>query len=201
MNLKNHSQIFIHQVFEVFEFFGFETRNKYAILDKNGLKIGFAAEQGKGFFGFFFRQFLGHWRTFYIHFFDIHRQKTLNAYHPFRFYFERLEISDAQGSHLGALQKRFSILSKKFDLEGADGQVKMQMRSPIWKIWTFPFYEQGKEVALIKKKWTGIFSEVFTDKDKFSIEFKNQELDESTKSVLLAASVYIDLRYFEKKAK
>ncbi len=47
----------------------------------------------------------------------------------------------------------------------------MEVASSIWKLWTFPFIAGGAEVASVKKKWSGILSEAFTDRDKFQVEF------------------------------
>ncbi len=70
MELKNYSKLIIRQRRELFELIGFETRNKYEICDADKNVIGFCAEQNKGILGFLFRQFLGHWRSFEIHFYD-----------------------------------------------------------------------------------------------------------------------------------
>lgn len=200
INLKNYSKLLVHQVYEVFEFLGYETRNKYEILDENKNKVGFAAEQGKGIFGFLLRQYLGHWRNFDVHFFNNDRQLMMKANHPFRFYFERFNISDANGNHIGALERRFSLLTKKFDVLNEHGDIILEMRSPIWKIWTFPFYENGQEIAKIQKKWSGGLTEFFTDKDNFLVDFGPNDLDHNTRLVILAASVFVDLRFFENKA-
>ncbi|MFN8847145.1 MAG: phospholipid scramblase-related protein, partial [Bdellovibrionales bacterium] len=101
IKLDNMKSIFVHQVHELGEWFGFETRNKYEIFDENKNSIGFAAEQSKGFWGFLARQFLGHWRSFEIHFFSSQRQLAFIAHHPFRWYFQRLEVKDSQGQTLG----------------------------------------------------------------------------------------------------
>jgi len=197
MALKN---IFVKQTHEIGEWIGFETRNKYQIQDEQGRTIGFAAEQQKGIFGFLLRQFVGHWRTFEIHIFNDVRQKLWVAKHPFRFFFQRLELNDASGKFLGAIQRRFAILSKRFDVEDAQGRVILKVRSPIWKIWTFPFLRDGREVAVIRKKWSGILSEALTDRDNFMIEFKDDKLNQNERSLMLAASLFIDLLYFERKA-
>lgn len=190
----------VQQVFEGFELLGYETRNKYKILDESGKLLGFAAEQQKGFFNFLFRQVLGHWRKFDVHFFDENRSEFLIAHHPFRFFFQRLEIRRPEGKLLGALQQRFAIINKKFDLEDNRGETLFEMRSPFWKIWTFPFYRRGNEVARISKKWSGLLSEAFTDRDNFIVQFEDQNLGVDEKHLILATSVFIDLQYFEKKA-
>ncbi|MFK7828053.1 MAG: phospholipid scramblase-related protein [Oligoflexales bacterium] len=200
MRLTEHNKVLVHQIFEAAELIGFETRNKYEILDENLKRIAYAAEQQKGFFGFFMRQFLGHWRTFTVHFFNMQRRTTIIAHHPFRIFFQRLEVRDGNGNFIGALQQRFSIFSKKFDVHNGKNQVIMKMSSPIWKFWTFPFYNHGNELARVEKKWSGILSEAFTDKDKFLVTFGSKRLGEDLRQLILAASVFIDLQYFEKKA-
>lgn len=199
MSLSGLKVILIHQVHEIGEWFGFETRNKYQILDETKTPIGFVAEQQKGILGFLFRQYLGHWRKFDVHFFTADRQLWLVAHHPFRWFFERIEIRDTQGQNIGAIQKRFSILSKRFDVENARGMTVMEVSSPIWRLWTFTFKHQDKKVAEVQKKWSGVFSEMFTDKDNFLVEFSDPTLSEEERRLVMVSSVFVDLLYFEKK--
>lgn len=204
MDLKKHSKLMIRQRRELAELFGFETRNKYEITDEQKNVIGFAAEQQKGIFGFLFRQYLGHWRRFDLHIFDSNRQPLLIAKHPFRFIFQRMELFTFDGRYLGAIQQRFAILKKRLDVEAADGRVILEMSSPFWKIWTFPFRvpnAAGSAVsAQVNKKWSGLLNEAFTDKDNFVIDFADPGLNNEEKQLVLAAGIMIDLKYFEYKA-
>lgn len=205
MNLVQHEKLFVKQTHELGEWLGFETRNKYRIVTADGRQIGFAAEQQKGIIGFLLRYFLGHWRRFEIHFFDEARRPFLIARHPFRFLFQRLEIfgvgEQYENPFLGAIQQRFGIITKKFDVEDAYGKVILEVRSPIWKIWTFPFMRFGKEVGSVQKKWSGLLSEGLTDRDNFLVQFSDVELAESERRLMLAAALFIDLQYFERKAR
>lgn len=199
--LKAQNEIIVRQRKELAELIGFETRNKYEILDQHQNSLGFAAEQSKGFLGLLVRQFLGHWRRFEIHIFDTNRNEILKVVHPFRWFFQRLEISNKQGQLLGSLQQRFAILNKKFDLEDSRGNVILTVRSPFWKIWTFPFCDpRGHEVARVEKKWSGLLKEVFTDSDNFKISFTGPQLTEEQRNLILCSAFFIDLQYFEKKA-
>lgn len=200
IDLSNHKNLIVRQTHEVAEWFGFETRNKYEIIDENKHPVAFAAEQQKGFFGWLMRQFLGHWRSFDVHIFNSDRQLALHAHHPFRFIFQRLEIKDNMGRYIGCVQQRFSILSKRFDVQNARGMIVMEVASPIWRIWTFEFFHGAKVVAAIRKKWSGIFSEVFTDRDNFLVEFSDPTLSPEEKQLVLAAAIFVDLKYFENKA-
>ena len=124
----------------------------------------------------------------------------MHAHHPFRWFFQRFEVYDMNNKLLGSLQQRFALLSKKFDLEDSNGQVVMEVSSPIWKIWTFPFEKNGRQLAKITKKWTGLFAEALTDKDTFEVEFSDPSVPQEQRQVVLASSVFVDLQYFEKKA-
>ncbi|GAB4422052.1 MAG: phospholipid scramblase-related protein [Bacteriovoracaceae bacterium] len=199
--LENQREFFVQQRVELAELVGFETRNKYEILDGQKKTIGFAAEQGKGVGGFLFRQILGHWRTFEIHIFNNDRQVILKVTHPFRWIFQRLEIRDAQGNTLGALQQRFGLINKRFDVEDRTGHVVLEVRSPFWRIWTFPFFSRSdREAARVEKKWSGIAKELFTDTDNFRVIFKDPNLTQEIRNVIVCAALFIDLQYFERHA-
>lgn len=199
--IESSPYIRLQQVREGWELLGFETRNKYRLIDSSNRPFGYAAEQQKGILGLILRNILGHWRNFEIHIFNENRQTEFIAKHPFRFYFERLEILDATGRPIGALQKRFSILSKKFDVEGPGGETLLQINAPFWKFWTFPvFNRSGNTVAKIMKKWSGGLYELFTDRDNFLVEFESTQLSAQEKILLLVGGIFVDLQYFEKKA-
>jgi hypothetical protein len=193
--------LMIRQRKELAELFGFETRNKFSIETADGQAVGFCAEQQKGIIGFFFRQALGHWRRFELLFFNNDRQPVLRAVHPFRWWFQRLEVYDADGRLLGALQLRFALLSKRFDLEDGTGRILMTVNSPLWKLWTFPFIKAGQEAAVVRKKWSGLLKESFLDADNFFVEYTDKALPLPERKVVLAAAFFIDLQYFEKKAR
>lgn len=200
LDLFRYRQLNVNQIFEAGELLGFETRNKYQVMDESHGLIAYAAEEKKGILDFLARNFLGHWRNFNIHFFDSQRQVIMTARHPFRFFFQRLEVFNAQGQFMGAIQQRFGILSKRFDVENEHGQCIFEVASPLLSLWTFPFLSHGREIACVRKKWSGLLSEAFTDRDRFSVEFQESDLNNNERHLILAASIFIDLRYFEQKS-
>jgi len=200
VTLGHHRRLMVRQRRELAELFGFETRNRYEVVSEAGAPVAYAAEQQKGFLGFLFRQSLGHWRTFEIRFFTPDRVPFMTARHPFRWFFQRLEIYDEGGGLVGAIQQRFSILTKRFDVQDASGKLVMEVSSPFWRLWTFPFMARGAQVACVQKKWSGLLAEAFTDKDNFAIDLGDGALGESERRLILAAAIFIDLQYFEKKA-
>jgi uncharacterized protein YxjI len=197
--LAGQSRMYVQQVFEMAELFGFETRNKYRIRDENGRDLLYAAEQQKGLLGFLGRQVFGHWRSFEVHFFDNSRQPVMRGVHPFRWFFQCLELRSRDGRLIGTIERQFSILTKRFQVHDAQGRVVLEVTSPFWRVWTFPFMRGGQERARIAKKWSGLGSELFTDRDNFLVEYLERSLTEDERALVLAAAIYIDLMYFEAK--
>lgn len=198
--IATSSIIKISQKRELAELLGVESRNKYLLETVEGEPIGYAAEKDAGVIDFFLRQSFGHWRSFEVLIFDNQRQLKFIAKHPFRFYFQRIEIYDYQSRLITVIQKRFSFLSKCFDVLSVDGKVLMSVSSPFWRIWTFEFFQNTDLVAIIRKKWGGIIKETFLDADSFTVEFQAENLKEEEKITLIIAAIFVDLLYFERKA-
>lgn len=199
LDLTGRPSLLLSQRFEAGEFLGFETRNRYRIVDADGLAIGQVAEPGDGALGFLARQFAGHWRSFDLHFLDALRRRVMTASHPFRLYFTRLDLFDANGRRIGGVEKRFGILYRRFVVEDARGRILMTVSTPIWRLWTFPLISDGRLVAKIAKRWSGAFSEALSDRDDFSVTFVDPALTHDQRMLVLAAAVYADLTWFERK--
>lgn len=197
--VQTSSELMVVQKRELAELFGIETRNKYAI-EAGGAPFAFAAEQGKGGLAFLARMFLGHFRTFEIHFFDDARRLVMRALHPFRFFFQRLEVMRHDGSPIGAIQQRWAFFSKRFDVTDPSGRVLLRVSSPLWRPWTFAFERDGRTLSRVEKKWSGMLQEAFTDADRFRVAFESPELGIDERALVLAAAIFIDLQYFERKA-
>ncbi len=194
------SDLFIvQQRKELIELLGFETRNKYEIFDRNGVPVMFCAETQSGILGALLRMFVGHWRSFELHFFDMKRQLLFKAHHPFRFIFQRLDVRDNSGKFMGCVEWKWGIFKKKFVIYDFLTKKRLKIESGIFSFWTFPVLDGGREVAKIQKKWSGVLKEIFTDADNFRVEI-HADFTESQKQVLLAAAMLVDLQYFERKA-
>jgi uncharacterized protein YxjI len=72
-----------------------------------------------------------------------------------------------------------------------------KINSSFFRFWTFEFEDNGRVIGKIQKKWSGILSEAFTDKDNFEISFKNQNLTTDMKVLMLSTCLLVDIIYFE----
>lgn len=200
LSLEEARLLHVQQVFEAIELFvDWETRNKFRILDQNNRQIGFAAEQGKGFFGTIARQFLGHWRSFEVAIFDEKREKLFHLRFPFRWFFRECIIEDSKGNEIGSIKQRFAIVRKKFDLLGSHGRPFARVNSGLFRFWTFDVENRGRTIGSVKKRMSGLLTEIFTDRDNFIVEYNSEESTYDEKVIILSLSFMVDLIYFEKK--
>ncbi|MCD6364810.1 MAG: scramblase [Planctomycetes bacterium] len=176
---------------------GFETRNRYVVTDAGGAELYFAAEESS---------LLGRWllntlRPFTIHVQAAGGQDVLRVKRPFRFYFHRVDVTDADaGRHLGSVERRFSLVRRIYAVLDDNGHEIFELFGPILHPWTFEVRREGRTLGKITKKWSGLLKEGFTDADNFGIAFP-PDLEVVQKALLLGAVFLIDFVHFEKKQK
>lgn len=126
--------------------------------------------------------------------------EILRVVRPFRFFFHRAEVLDAQGRVLGVVEKRFSFLRRVYSVFDPTGREIFQLFGPILHPWTFKIMSNGTEYGQITKKWSGLMKEGFTDADNFGVCFP-ADWDSRIKAIFLGAVFLIDFVHFENKGK
>jgi uncharacterized protein YxjI len=174
---------------------GFETRNRYTVMDPFGTTLYLAAEWEGAFLT---RVLLKSLRPFTIYVINPDGSRVLILRRIFRFYFHKLDIYDPDGKHLGTIQRQFSILRRMYSVLDNSGLELFQLFGPILHPWTFMVRRSGEEIGSITKKWSGLFKEAFTSADNFGVTFPI-ELNVTMKSLLLGAVFLIDFVHFERR--
>lgn len=193
-------RLHVQQVWEGLEIvLGFETRNKYQILDEHNVPLAYAAEQSTGIAGAILRQILGHWRSFKIIIFNQKKERMYDLEFPFRWFLKTLILKNANGEKIGHLEQRFAFFRKKFDVYDRNQRMIARINSSFFKFWTFEFRRGPVKLGTIQKKWSGALGELFTDKDNFVVSFANRDLAVETKVLMLATCLMVDVVYFEQK--
>ena len=196
--VADHPRILVQQKKEWGEILvGFESRNKFELRDEEGRPIGLAAEEGGGFGAMLGRQFLGHCRKATIHIYDNQGSPLGRGEKPFRWYFQRMEVYEG-GQLLGAVERRWGWLRRRFVVENAAGEQVMEIVGPFLLLGrgTFRLMFQGQEVGRISKKWGGLLREAFTDADTFGVECE-PSVPLELRKILLVATFLIDFTCFE----
>jgi uncharacterized protein YxjI len=195
--LRETSALLVRRTFTLMELFSLNARNEYEIVNNRGRIIGRAAESQKGWLGFVARTLLGPWRTFEIQVRDSRHRLVAVGKSRFRFVLNRFDILDSQGNYLGALEQRWSLFNKAFDITDSQGRYILRMTSPHWNPWTFPLTRGSHELARVTKKWSGVFTEVLTDREQFAVEFHSSKLKSSERILLVFCAIFVDVMYFE----
>lgn len=195
-SLKDVDSLVIQQQKEWGEILtGFETKNKYSVMNAAGRQLYYAAEIGGNFL---VRMFLKAWRPFEIAIVNPSNDRIMTLKSPFRFYFRELHILTPSGQMLGRIQRRFTLLRRRYTVHDAQGTELLELFGPLLHPWTFEIRQDQATVGKITKKWSGLLKESFTDADNFGVTFPADWPNEA-KSVLLGAVFLIDFVHFENK--
>jgi uncharacterized protein YxjI len=174
---------------------GFETKNKYVVLDPFGNEL-YAAVERKG--SVLARLFLRALRPFTIEILDLQGTPLLRVQRPFRFYFHEAHVEDAGGKPLGTVRRRFALIRRLYDILDGTEQQAFELFGPILHPWTFRIRKHGTEDGKITKKWSGALKEAFSDADNFAVQFP-QGLTIEEKALFLGAVFLIDFVHFENR--
>ena len=176
----------------------FETRNQYEVIDATGQGVGTISEISSGVSGFLKRNFLGSHRALDVRVHDATGEPLMRLARGFFFFFSSLEISAENGAPIGRIARRLGMLHKRYDLLDEQGRVFARVKSPIWRLWTFPVrHVNGLSRATISKKWGGALREVFADADTFRVGLDQGVWTTAERQVLFAAAIAIDFDFFE----
>lgn len=199
VSLLRHPGFTIKQRREGFELLGVETPNAYDILGMDGRRVLRVAEREGGFWGIVGRQLGGHGAAqFELDVVDERGTPVLHLSHPPRFFLQRIEVRSGRGRLLGWFEQCFTLADRKFHVHDAYGRVLFTASAGLFSSRTFPFVRPtGRRVATLKKEWSGLASEMFTDADDFRLVFESQSLGPDERALLLAAAIFIDLTWFE----
>ncbi len=176
-------------------FTGFETKNKYIVLDSTGRELYMAGEEGGSML---FRWFLRALRPFEINVRRFDHQLVIRVVRPFRFFFHELNVYGAKGNLLGTIKREFALLRRIYSVFDPNNRRIFQLFGPILHPWTFEIRDDSKEYGKITKKWSGLLKEGFTDADNFGVTFPNDWSNEQ-KALFLGTVFLIDFVHFEDK--
>ncbi len=179
---------------------GFETTNRYQIADDDGRPFLVAGETGGGLLAMVVRMFLKAKRPFTMEVRSLQNRPVLTVDRPFRFFFSAAHVTGAEGEQLGTIQQKFKLFGRLYEVLDSRGAVMATLQGPFFKPWTFVLKTGAQELGSIKKVWSGLGKEMFTDADSFGLELSPALQDPTLRLLLLGATFLIDFVHFEDKS-
>jgi uncharacterized protein YxjI len=195
--LAHTPSLVVQQRKEMLEVFtDFETANRYTIADPSGHTVMHAAETGTGGMAFITRSFLKTKRPFTMQLVDPAGGLVFTLKRPWNWFFSELHVHDASGQKLGWIDERWAFFARKFTIYGPANEELAELHGPFFRPWTFRIRVGGADVGAIKKQWSGLLKEAFTDADTFGLEL-GPSMNAQLRALALAATFLIDFLYFE----
>ncbi|MEN0067853.1 MAG: phospholipid scramblase-related protein [Myxococcota bacterium] len=178
---------------------GFDVANRYRVLDQDGQSRGEVLEEANGLTGMLFRNVLSTWRPLVMHVRDVEGYEVAKLTKSFSLFFHRLVVH-VGGQTVGSVQRRWSLLGRKYDVHDASGRLVARIRRPLFRLWTYPVTDpEGNEIARIGKRWGGLFNELFTDADTYGVYF-TEACGPELRTLLFSAMFLIDMTNTEDNA-
>eukprot|EP00297_Palpitomonas_bilix_P010892 CAMPEP_0113906106 /NCGR_PEP_ID=MMETSP0780_2-20120614/24514_1 /TAXON_ID=652834 /ORGANISM="Palpitomonas bilix" /LENGTH=258 /DNA_ID=CAMNT_0000900571 /DNA_START=1 /DNA_END=777 /DNA_ORIENTATION=- /assembly_acc=CAM_ASM_000599 len=190
---------------ELEAFIGYETKNKYSIMDMYGRQVAYAAEQSECFE----RQMCGNWRSFSMPIVLPNGQTAFTLQRPLKcepscIWFcllQELHVLRGNGSdgiRLGSIYQEYSLFQRWFKVCDGNGNLVYRIKGPCCHPWTFRIMDVSGQTELgrISKKWSGFVQELFTDADNFNVVFPADSTPE-IRATLMGGLFLIDYLYFE----
>ncbi|XP_064614980.1 phospholipid scramblase 1-like [Liolophura sinensis] len=205
--LSQIDQLLVKQKMEILEAFsGFETNNKYEILNSIGQRVYYAAEETN----FCVRNCCGARRPFHMRIMDNTCQQVIRLNRAFRcescFCFcclQKVEVEAPPGNIVGYIRQQCSPCYPRFTIRNAQDETVLKISGPCctWSMCGDVEFDVltgdgSSRVGRITKQWSGLGKEYFTDADNFGISFP-MDLDVNMKAVMLGAVFLIDFMFFE----
>lgn len=109
-------------------------------------------------------------------------------------------VSDENGRELGRFRAKLFTLGGGFHVFDPGGVHVAEVKGD-WKGWNFQVIDdQGQELGLVTKKWSGLGKEFFTSADNYIISLSDLNGKVATSAgLLLAAGIAIDVIFKERK--
>ncbi|CAG2212982.1 phospholipid scramblase 2-like isoform X1 [Mytilus edulis] len=215
--LTTLDQMLVKQQVELMELItGWETSNKYKVLNSMGQQIYFAAEESD----MCMRQCCGPQRGFTIHITDNLGQELIQVKREFKCcagccwcassdsIAHEISIEAPPGQVVGYVRQEQSCWEPNYTIRDANHEPILRMKGPCCIIqgpccpqdqeFIISSEDGANEVGKISKQWTGLMREAFTDADNFGVSFP-KDLDVKVKATLLGAVFLIDFMFFEQK--
>ncbi|KAL7062297.1 hypothetical protein AAHC03_01321 [Spirometra sp. Aus1] len=214
--LLSLDKLVVKQKKEMLEIFtGFETANKYVVLNAFGQQVFYAMESSS----VMARLFLGPSREFEMKLVDYSGTEVLNVYRPFKCCaqcclccpcnascLDEIEVKCPTSGTLGYIRQQRNGCQTLYCVQDVSDTTLLQILGPSlccnvscvgndlsYQVLTA---DGNHTIGIISKKWTGFLQEYLTDADTYAVTFP-VDLQVTAKALLMAAAFLIDFMFFE----
>lgn len=108
-------------------------------------------------------------------------------------FLSKVIVTDEHNQLIGTFQQKLFSISGKFDVLDNNDRPVCRLQGKLLG-WNFNFSQNGKELAHVTKKWSGIGKELFTSADNYVLEISDLvSKDDPVRKLIIAAVMCIDM--------
>lgn len=120
-------------------------------------------------------------------------EKVLTVKRGVSLFLSEVDVLDGGGRRVGGFKQKLFSIGGKFEVLDAAG-APVCMLAGSWKGWDFRFTKDGRELAHVTKKWSGIGKELFTSADNYVLSVAPEvPRDSPLRMLILGAVLVIDM--------
>ncbi|ANB13314.1 Aim25p [Sugiyamaella lignohabitans] len=206
-------------------FLGFEQANRYAILDQNGVHLGYMEEEDFGITKAIMRQIYRLHRPFSVRVLDRHENHIMTIRRPFSFINSHIKAilpspdgDPANQVVIGETKQQWHLFRRKYNLflqsaEEKDVYDQFGKVDAPFLAFSFPVVDrEGAILGVVDRNWVGLGRELFTDTGVYVLRMDPSSFDEirdiypnlggpltlDQRAVMLGTAVSIDFDYFSR---
>ncbi len=169
----------------------FKSANNFDVFDpETGEELLHCREPNLGFLTRMFR-FTDYKRMtpFDVHVTTTSGEPVLHITRGVSFFLSKVDVLDEDRDRVGGFKQKLFSIGGAFSVLGENDQPLCQLRGK-WTSWDFKFEHEGRQLARVTKKWTGLGRELFTSADNYILEISDDIPPENPIRLLIMAAVF-----------
>jgi Uncharacterized conserved protein len=126
--------------------------------------------------------------------FDIHLtapdgQPILRVTRGVSLFLSKVDVLDEEGTRVGGFKQKLFSIGGAFQVLGQDDQPLCELNGK-WTGWNFSFTHQGRQLAEVTKKWSGLGKEMFTSADNYIVKISDDIPKDNPIRILIMGAVF-----------
>lgn len=188
------NQYFIDEKVQFLKF-----HNEYKVYDPMGLHVGTVKQHVSGWHKVLRLLLKNSMLPFTLEVTDNNDRVLATINRGWTFWLSKITIKDANDNVSGYIQQKFKIWKPRFRIFDANNNQIAEINGD-WKAWNFRIVDNnGIQVGMINKKWSGVAREFFTSADKYHVSIEPQYSEDRNKMNIVITAITLDMVLKESK--
>ncbi len=169
----------------------FKASSTYDVLDpETGEELLHCSEPHLGFLTKMFRfTKYKHMTPFDVHVTTPEGDPVVRISRGVSMFVSKVDVWDEHEERVGGFQQKFFSLGGAFNVLDDEDEILCTLQGK-WTGWEFKFEKNGKQYAMVTKKWAGLGKEFFTSADNYVLEISESVPPDHPRKMLIIGAIF-----------